>query len=194
MTSSVRIPTHEISKYRKSFSMENRENQNVKPMSADAYQFIITRSKKIQPSLIPRHVFFCRVLESFYLSAWVGVCVCYVLTCTNRLLERTHELNDKARKQRARKLHTHTHTHTHTHIQAIFDKPFEINQTNFRAWISLLALHFLSLAFFVSHSFDFCFALYFSTGFKFPSNIVKCFRNTFFLYQCIDIEGVFESY
>lgn len=55
-----------------------------------------------------------------------------MLTCTNRLLERTHELNDKARKPRARKLHTHTHTHTRTY------KQYSISHLK---WIKLILEH-----------------------------------------------------
>lgn len=141
------------------------------------------------------HVFFSTVLNPIfchYLSA-SGRCLCllYVLTCTNRLLKRTH-MNDKMKKAKSPKF---------TIPYILFDKPFEMDQTNLGAWISLLVLAFLFSffsVFFCSLIYsDFCFALYFSFGFKFPSHIAKCFRNIPFFFivimcQCIDIEGVFK--
>lgn len=81
-------------------------------------------------------------------------------------------MNDKMKKAKSLKI---------TIPYILFDKPFEMDQTNLGAWISLLALHISSL-FLFSHSFCFLLCSIFQFGFKFPLHIAKCFRNTFFFH------------
>lgn len=163
MTSSLRIPTHTILKYRKSLVQIISAKIKTKNQP-DAYQFIITTPKKIHRHCLSLTTFFFQYLNLFFfLSVCLVGSVFVSATCWHvqiRLLERT-QMNDKMKAKSPKKLHAHTHK---------FDKPFEMDQTNFKAWILLLALLFLS--FFHRVSFDRSFARYFSSlGFKFPNYI-----------------------